>query len=270
MVNNTSGSGTGSGTVTVNGGTLSGTGIIAGPVTVNPGGAFSPGNPLGTLTISNNLVVNSGAVLAYDLGTSSDLVKVSGNLTLGGTLNISNASGFGVGTYVLFTYGGTLTYNGVSIGSAPAGYNYGIDTGTVGQVKLGVSAWTAFQQWQMNYFDCTNCPQAAPDADPLGKGMSNTNQFLAGLNPTNSASALRIISAVQQSNDVVITWTTAGVRTNAVQATTGDATGGYTKNFNDISGSIIIPVSGDTTTNYVETGGATNAPSRYYRIRLVP
>ena len=270
LVNNASGSGTGTGAVTVNGGTLSGTGIIAGPVTVNSGGAFSPGNPLGTMTISNNLVVNSGAVLAYDLGTSSDLARVSGNLTLGGTLNISNAGGFGVGTYVLFTYGGTLTYNGVSIGSAPAGYNYGIDTGTVGQVKLVVSAWTAFQQWQMNYFGCTNCLQAAANADPLGKGMSNTNQFLAGLNPTNSASALRIISAVQQSNDVVITWTTAGVRTNAVQATAGDANGGYATNFTDISGSIIIPVSGDTTTNYVDTGGATNAPSRYYRIRLVP
>jgi len=68
----------------------------------------------------------------------------------------------------------------------------------------------------------------------------------------------------------VITWTTAGVRTNAVQATAGDANGGYATNFTDISGSIIIPVSGDTTTNYVDTGGATNAPSRYYRIRLVP
>ena len=270
LVNNTKGSGTGSGAVTVNGGTLSGTGVIAGPVTVNSGGAFSPGNPLGTLTISNNLVLNSGTVLAYDLGTSSDLARVSGTLTLGGTLNISNAGGFGAGTYVLFTYGGSLTYNGVSIGSAPAGYNYGIDTGTVGQVKLVVSAWTAFQQWQMNYFGCTNCLQAAANADPLGKGMSNTNQFLAGLNPTNSASALRIISAVQQSNDVVITWTTAGVRTNAVQATAGDANGGYATNFTDISGSIIIPVSGDTTTNYVDTGGATNAPSRYYRIRLVP
>jgi hypothetical protein len=104
----------------------------------------------------------------------------------------------------------------------------------------------------------------------LGKGMSNTNQFLAGLNPTNSASALRIISAVPQSNDVVITWTTAGVRTNAVQASAGDASGGYTTNFADISGSIIIPVSGDTTTNYTDVGGATNTPSRYYRIRLVP
>jgi pectate lyase len=128
----------------------------------------------------------------------------------------------------------------------------------------------AFQSWQLQYFSCTNCPQAAPDADPLGKGMSNTNQFLAGLNPTDPASALRIISAVQQGSDVLITWTTAGAHTNAVQATTGNGSGGYATNFTDISGPVIITGSGDATTNYTDAGGATNSPSRYYRVRLVP
>jgi PKD repeat protein len=133
-----------------------------------------------------------------------------------------------------------------------------------------ITVLTAFQGWQQQYFGCTGCPQAAPDADPLGKGMSNTNQFLAGLNPTNSASTLRIISAVPNTTDVMITWTTAGVRTNALQVTSGDANGGYTNNFVDVSGPIIINVTGDTTTNYLDAGGATNAPSRFYRIRLVP
>ena len=127
-----------------------------------------------------------------------------------------------------------------------------------------------FQCWQLQYFGCTACPQAAPDADPQGKGMSNTNQFLAGLNPTNSASALRIISVVPEGKDIAITWTTAGLRTNAVQATIGDGSGGYSTNFNDISAAIILPINGDTTTNYIDVGGATNVPSRYYRIRLVP
>ena len=127
-----------------------------------------------------------------------------------------------------------------------------------------------FASWQSQYFGCTNCPNAAPDADPFGKGMSNTNQFLAGLNPTNPASALRIISAVQQGSDVLVTWTTAGAHTNAVQATTGDGNGGYATNFIDLSGPIIIPGSGDATNNYTDVGGVTNGPSRYYRVRLVP
>jgi autotransporter-associated beta strand protein len=273
LVNNTSGTGTGTGAVTVAvGATLGGTGMIRGPVTIGGGATLSPGSgSAGVLTISNNLVVNNAAVLQYDLGASSDLIVVSSNLTVGGTLKVSNAGGFGAGTYTLFTYGKMLTYNGLSMGTAPAGYNYSIDTGTVGQVKLGVTlALTPFQQWQTNYFGCTNCPQADPNADPLGKGMSNTNQFLAGINPTNSASALRIISLVEQGNDVVISWTTAGVRTNDVQATTGDANGGYSNNFSDLSGPVIIPGVGDATTNYLDAGAATNSPSRYYRIRLVP
>jgi autotransporter-associated beta strand protein len=269
LVNNTIGSGTGTGAVTVaSTGTLGGTGVIAGPVAVN--GTLAPGSSVGTLTVSNNLVVNAGAVLAYELGAASDKTVVASNLTLTGTLNVSNAGGFTTNTYILFSYGKALTYSGVAIGSAPAGYACAIDTNTTGQVKLVVTALTPFQQWRMQYFNCTNCPQAAASADPDGDGMINTNEFLAGTNPTNSVSALLIISVVQQSNDVVITWTTAGGHTNAAQATAGDANGGYTTNFTDLSGLIILPGSGDTTTNYVDVGGATNIPARYYRIRLVP
>jgi pectate lyase len=127
-----------------------------------------------------------------------------------------------------------------------------------------------FASWQSQYFGSSTNAEAAPDADPFGKGMSNTNQFLAGINPTNPASAFRIVSAVRQGSDILITWTTAGAHTNAVQATTGDESGGYNTNFTDISGPVIITDSGDAATNYTDAGGATNSPSRYYRVRLVP
>ena len=130
-----------------------------------------------------------------------------------------------------------------------------------------------FIAWQLQYFSCTNlitCPQAAGNADPDGDGMSNTNEFLAGTDPTGNASSFRIISASRQSTDVIITWMTAGGRTNAVQATAGDGNGGYITNFLDISGPIMIPGSGSVTTNYADVGGTTNSPSRYYRVRLVP
>ncbi len=80
----------------------------------------------------------------------------------------------------------------------------------------------------------------------------------------------QIPGVVPQGNDMAITWATAGVRTNAVQASSGDGNGGYTTNFADVSGPIIINVSGDTTTKYTDGGGATKGPARYYRIRLVP
>ena len=136
--------------------------------------------------------------------------------------------------------------------------------------SAGATPLSAFQSWQTNYFGCLACPQAQPNADPLGKGISNTNQFLLGLNPTNPASVFRILSVVPQSNDVVITWKTGGGSTNVVQATDGDVGGNYATNFADISGPIAIPGSGDATTNYLDSGGLTNGPDRYYRIRLGP
>jgi concanavalin A-like lectin/glucanase superfamily protein len=138
--------------------------------------------------------------------------------------------------------------------------------------QLYTSAWiappalTAFQTWQVQYFGSTNCPQAAGSADSCGKGMCNAVQFLAGLDPTNSTSQLAITSLVRQGNDINVIWKTAGIRTNIVQVSAG-----CTTNFADIPGSLtIIPVAGDATTNYVEAGGATNSPSRFYRVRLVP
>jgi hypothetical protein len=101
--------------------------------------------------------------------------------------------------------------------------------------------------------------------------MNNQAEFLAGTDPNSAASALQIISVVPQgSSDVLVTWTTAGGYTNAVQATGGDPNSGFNTNFTDISSAIVISGSGNVTTNYVDGGGLTNGPSRYYRVRLVP
>jgi hypothetical protein len=130
---------------------------------------------------------------------------------------------------------------------------------------------TPFQQWQISYFGSTNNPAADPGFDADGDGQNNMAEFLSGTDPTNNLSALRIISTTSQTNDVTITWKTAGGRTNAVQAADGGSNGSFTtNNFSDISGSLIILGSGDAVTNYTDIGGRTNTPSRYYRVRLVP
>jgi len=169
-----------------------------------------------------------------------------------------------------------LTYNGLAIGAPPTtNFTYAISTYIPGQVNLVVTSAAPpldpFAAWQLQYFGCTNlasCPQAVANADPYGKGMSNTNQFLAGLNPTNPASLFEVISTVRNTTDVVIVWKTARLHTNAVQASAGNANGSYSTNFVDISFPIIT--GSDATTSYVESGGATNTPSRYYRVRPVP
>ena len=114
--------------------------MIGGQVSFAAGTTLAPGyNGAGTLTITNDLGLNNATVLQFDVGTVSDRVAVTGDLTLGGTLNISAAAGFGPGTYTLFTYGGALSVGTLTIGTAPAGYNYTIDTSVQGQVNLIVT-----------------------------------------------------------------------------------------------------------------------------------
>ena len=422
---------TGGGMTLASGQTLKGNGSVHGKLSLAAGSILTPGgSAAGTLTFLNDLVVSNGAVLQYALGTNSALTAVSSNLTLGGTLNIDDAGGFGTGVYPLFTFGGALAYQQPAIGIVPYGYLYMIDTNTAGQVKLTVTFppttiigdagnlsdrfgnlapansiavlvvdtgdngfvdpeprfplslgatwgiddkivglwdlaacgcgdgqlldqtvvaytggiapgqklqlywfpsltlasstvgvtyygkytdtnsppldgsyawqmpvggaiahlifWTAFwggsnpetngwatllasvplttyQSWQMQYFGCTGCPQAAATTDPDGDGLSNVQEFLAGTDPTNSASAFRIISIARETDDVLVTWSTAGGRTNAVQAAP-DLSGSYS----NVSLNHIIAGSGNAITNFLDLGAATNGPSRYYRVRLVP
>jgi autotransporter-associated beta strand protein len=148
LVNNTAGSGTGSGTVTVNAGTLGGTGTIGGPVVVNSGAHIAPGASIESLDVSS-LTLNSGSILDFELGApgTSDLLNVtlSDGLTInGGTLNLFDAGGLASGTYTLIGYAGSLLGSGVGtflsqIPNGPAGFNYALDN-TGSTIDLIVSS----------------------------------------------------------------------------------------------------------------------------------
>lgn len=120
------------------------------------------------------------------------------------------------------------------------------------------------------------------EADPDGDGQNDLAEFLSGFNPTNSAAFLRVIGIVRTNNDMRVTYLGASgdtnwlpgfaSRTNILEFTAGTANGDYSNNFvsagrtNILSGGNGLGV----VTNMVDTGGATNVPARYYRIRLVP
>jgi rhamnogalacturonan endolyase len=119
LVNNLNGSATGSGNVTVqNNGILSGAGILAGSVTVGSGGTLSPGNPSGTLNIGNNLILAAGSTTLVAIQHSpltNTAVNVSGTLTAGGTLVVSNSG------VAAFSAGDT--FNLLSAGGYAGGFN---------------------------------------------------------------------------------------------------------------------------------------------------
>jgi hypothetical protein len=115
------------GSVTANAGTLGGLGTIAGPVTIGAGVALAPGASAGTLT-TGDLLLAPTSISQFELTTGdvtfgggiNDLVIVNGNLTLDGTLFVSEIGGLlnNDHKYVLFDYSGTLTDNGLSLDAA--------------------------------------------------------------------------------------------------------------------------------------------------------
>jgi len=138
------------------GGTLGGAGTIGGNVSIANGGTLAPGNSPGTLTIAGNLALAGGSILDYEFGEANvaggplnDLVEVGGNLTLDGIINVSVPTGgtFGGGIYRVFNYGGTLTDNGLDLGTMPDGSNVTVQTSVDGQVNLVNSTGLSLSFW---------------------------------------------------------------------------------------------------------------------------
>jgi len=131
LLNSTTGSGTGSGAVSVTAGTLGGTGAISGAVTVGAGGNLAPGTTIGTLTINNSLglagtttieVSRNGATLASD--------KIVGltSVSFGGTLVVSNIGPDALvqgNSFQLFNIGGSGNFaNVMPVLPPPLSWNF--------------------------------------------------------------------------------------------------------------------------------------------------
>lgn len=126
-----------------NGAELGGNGTFLGNVSVADGGIVRPGASAGTLTLAGNFALSGGSILNYELAQSgvvgggiNDLVVVGGDLTLDGTLNVTALAGFGAGYYRLIDYAGTLTDNGVELGTTPTDFTGSLQTGIAGQVNI--------------------------------------------------------------------------------------------------------------------------------------
>jgi PKD repeat protein len=244
---------------TANGGnatnTVTGAGAVA-PVASFTAHPITGTEPVG-VTFSNTSTGTQPLTLYWNLG---DSVLVTNS----GSANFNH-------TYAAGTYTVVLT----------ASNAFGMSTLVSNNM---ISVITALQAWQLHYFGCTNCAQAQPNADPYGTGMSNTNRFLTGFNPTNTATYLHIINIANTNTTDInviylgangdINWSPGiASRTNVLELTAGTAGGDYSNNF--VSANVTNILSGGTgtgiVTNMVNAGGATNTPSRFYRIRvLVP
>jgi hypothetical protein len=110
-----------------------------------------------------------------------------------------------------------------------------------------------------------------PNLDADGDGFANQEETQTGTDPLDpNSTPLHVASIIQQGNDVALAWRTTGGKTNVVQVAKGAVGGGYSNTFTDLSPILVPTGAGLITTNYLDVGGATNSPARFYRIRLVP
>ena len=230
-----------------------GNGSNPGILTVAAGGAMTA---LSSLTIGDCGAGHVGVVTIT--GGNLFVTNAAHNATLdvrNGTLTL-NSGLLQVDRFVMtnscasFVHsGGLLQYNQAVLDPARDADGDGIPNG-----------------WEQSHgLDPLNAADAGADND--GDGLSNLREYQLGTDPSDASSPYRITAIAREGNNVRVTWTTVGGTTNVVQVSPGVAGGNYTNNFSDLSAQLFILGSTVTSTNYLDLNGATNSPSRYYRIR---
>jgi autotransporter-associated beta strand protein len=203
-VNNTSGSGLGSGAVTVtDGATLAGNGAVSGAVQVQANGILSPGNTgVGTNKVGA-LTMDAGSFYNFEFnGTANDrtVVTTSGGLTInGGAFNVyqeGGVSGYTApGTYNLIQYSGAIGGTGLDsswttasganphVANPQAGlfYAYGTSGGNL-QLLITVDPAAVFGTWTndvdgvwttaANWSSNPNFPKLAKNSATFGTGTA--------------------------------------------------------------------------------------------------
>jgi hypothetical protein len=237
------------------------------------GRAMSPAEVFGLATLATGNRAPSVSAGANQVATVGAPITLNGTATDDGLPNPPSAV---TTTWNQVSGPGTVTFGNANSSNSTATF----DTAGVYSLRLvandgqsqvasdmSVTVYaTAYDVWAASYGLTGSA--ALPDADPDGDGLSNMQEFLAGTDPTNSASALRITSIARQGSDILVAWTMGSGKSNALQVTSGNPGGGYaTNNFADI---FIVTNTIGTATNYLDSGGATNTPARYYRLRLMP
>ena len=117
--------------------------------------------------------------------------------------------------------------------------------------------------WLLTYFGTTN---VNPNSDPTGKGMTVGQDYLAGTNPDETNSLLKITSATFSPGGTVasLTWDSVPTRYYYIEETTSLSPTNWTTNSVGLVSPASLPAS--TTTSGITDSSAAD---RYYRIQAV-
>jgi hypothetical protein len=227
-------------------GTFTGSGTISGNILNN--GLIAPGSA--PLTF-NGVVTNNGLII------TNSTIHLSGGLVNNGTLEapVTLSPSTLPGSMINVPYSQTITASGgsgggytlsVLSGALPAGLSFNPGTGAI----TGTPTTPGSATFTMLATDSNSYP--------------GTQQYTVV-----TSGPFAITAIATQGDDIHVTWKCAGGYTNILQSTLTAAGNGYSSNlFFDVSPLIIMGGVGQSTTNYLDAGAATNSPARFYRVRL--
>jgi len=226
--------------------------------------------------IATNLST-SIASWGYGVATVSNSSWIGSTMLVGvhGFANITNYVGFiittGQTSYGAVNLdGGSMTlYSKLVIGNCGTGGVGVVDVagGSLSVTNAAHNAVIDVRNGQLNIAGGTVQVDKLVLTNSCGSFLHTGGSLVAG-SVVFDTNTFRIVSATRQGNDMLITWQMAPGITNALQAAAGNSDGSYgTNGFTDIFVVTNNSVIGSLT-NYLDVGGATNLPARYYRARL--
>ena len=192
----------GSGATTVsNGGALGGNGTLGGAITVQSGGMLSPGTGIGILTASNNVTFQAGSTNVMEISKTpltNDQLRVTGALTFGGTLVVSNLAGtIAVGDKFKLFQAGSINSSFSAYRLPPLTANLAWNTNSLSTGILSVVQTSPTNLvWQIN---STNLNLSWPASYIGWRLQAQTNALNAGLS-TNWFD----VSSASQTNSVTL------------------------------------------------------------------
>jgi len=208
----------------------------------------------------NRIVIEGGLLVATNAGGNGIVELRRGTMTMaGGILTANNLSVSNDATLTGYgTINGSVLVSGTVVTDGILSFNGAVtNNGILNLIHGGAIFHSAF---------VNNGIVLMPDEDTDGDGMTNLQEDEAGTDPLDSRSRLAVSDVAVAGDDVLVTWQAVGGKRYIVQTNATPSGIGFAD-----SGSVIsIPGSSSTTTNYLDIGGATKVPSRFYRVRLVP
>ena len=229
--------------------------------TVNPN-SFGWGATPRTLSRgTNNLIIG---VASLNLPTSGATLAISGDgLTVGPTVLEPNAVGNGLNFISVTVSVATNATPGLRTFTVRQGTNVAHANGFL-EILPPVPDYNfdgfddVFQRKWFPLFTVTN---AAPAADPDNDGFPNSAENIAGTNPTNAASILKIDSIKQDVTGATVSWRSVPGRSYQLLFRSPVTAAGWTP----VGAPLLASTS---TTNKLDPNGTST--NRFYRVQVLP